>query len=151
MMSKQSTLKIIVLVVGGAVLNVGLLAFSGWILERKFDLREHFLEAQRSPAASAALADAFRAKDVWADLLVIPIVGCLIGAYAGLVRGRKPALFAVGCLMPVLLYEIMTEPVQGWSAPLKVRYFGMRVLGFLLAMLVAASLRGFLDKGVSSA
>lgn len=148
--SKRNVLKIIVLLVVGAAFNLILLAFAGAILESKFDLRQHFLDAQRYPAASEALAEAFHAKDFWSDLGAIPIIGCLIGVYAGLVQRRKPALFAIGCLLPMLAYEVMTQPVRTWPTLLSARYFGMRVVGFLLAILVAVSLRGFLNKGASS-
>ena len=147
---KQSALRIIVLLVGGVVLNIILLAFAGAILQSKFELRRHFLEAQQSPAASKALTDAFRAQNLWWDFVAVPIVGCLIGAYAGLFQKRKPALLAVGCLVPMLTYELVTQPLRTWPVALDLRYFGTRAAGFVLAILVAASLRGLRDRRTSA-
>jgi len=151
MISFKSALKIIALLVGGAVLNVLLLAFAEAALEKQVQLRQHLLEAQQSPAASGSLSEAFRTKDVLADFIVVPMIGCLIGAYAGVLQRRKPGLLAVACLLPMFLYEVASQPVGAWPAQVDARYFGMRLLGFLLAIAVAASLRGLRDKRASAA
>jgi hypothetical protein len=132
--------------VGGVFLNLLLLALAGALLERQFDLRGHLLAAQRSGVVSNDLEGAFRAKDVWADLVAVPIIGCLIGVYAAFVQKKTPALLAVACLLPISVYEIATEPVGRWSRLVDMRYFGMRVVEFLLAIAVAALLRRFLDR-----
>jgi hypothetical protein len=117
---KPAALNFLALLLCGLALNVVFLGFTGAILERKFELRQHFLEAQRSPPASEALAEAFCAKDVWGDFVAVPIIGCLIGAYAELLQRRKSALLV--CLLPMFAYEVLTQPVRTWPVFLDAGY-----------------------------
>lgn len=135
--SKGNALRSIGLFVLGVVLNVMILAFFSMILLNHLQARQYFFEASRSPAASEALRRAFDVKDAWMDFVAIPIIGCLIGAYAGLLQRGRPVLLAIGCLLPTFLYEIATEPIHAWSSLADLRYFGTRTLEFLLAVVFA--------------
>lgn len=136
--------------VGGVLLNIALYVAAGAILTKELDLHRRLLEAQHSALAYSSLVESFHLKDTWADFGVVPIIGCIIGAYAGFLQRKRPALLALACLLPMFLYEITSQPVGTWSAWTNVRYFGMRAVALLLAIGVAASVRRFSDRRSSA-
>jgi hypothetical protein len=148
--TKTRVLRVFVVFVGGVLLNFLLLAFAGQMLMRQLEMRKHFLEAQHSAAAYNDLAEAFRSKGMWVNFAVMPMIGCLIGAYAAFCQREKPALLAVACLLPVLVYEITSQPLQSWPLRTDLQYFGVHALEFTLAVVAAAFLREFLNKRRSS-
>ena len=133
MISLKNCSKITALIVGGILLNIVLLIGAEALLEKQFSLGQKLLAAKASPAASEAFLDAFHTKDMWADFIVVPVIGCVIGIYAGILQKRGPAALAIACLAPELLYEVISEPVRTWPAGLDIRYFGMRLVELLLA------------------
>jgi hypothetical protein len=144
--TKTSVLRVFVVFVGGVMLNFLLLAFAGQILMRQLEMRRHLLEAQHSAAAYNDLAKAFRSKSMWVDFAVMPMIGCLIGAYAAFFQREKPALLAVACLLPMLVYAITSQPLRRWPLLTDLRYFGVYALEFSLAVVAATLLRGILNK-----
>jgi hypothetical protein len=144
--SGTKPLRMFFLFMGGVLLNVALYVVAGAMLIKQFDLQGQVLQAQHSAAAYGGLTNSFRTKDLWADFAVVPIIGCLIGLYAALLERKKPGLLAVACLLPMFLYEVISQPVGAWSVLGDIRYFGARAVGFLAAVGVALSLRGFLNR-----
>jgi hypothetical protein len=83
------------------------------------------------------------------DFVVLPIMGCALGAYAGLLRKTKAPVLAIACLLPLLIFEIVGDPVGTWSNLKDIQFFGMRALELFLAGIVALGIRRALDARIS--
>jgi hypothetical protein len=84
--------------------------------------------------------------------VAVSMIGCLIGMYAALLQREKAPLLAVACLLPMFMYvTFASQPVRTWPLRTDVLYFSMHAVVFLLAVVTAALVRGFLDKRQSPA
>ncbi len=91
-------------------------------------------------------AKAFRAKkNMWSNFAVIPVMGWLKGIYAAFFQKKGMPILAIACLLPLIVYELATEPVQIWSIRADVQYFGMRGVEVLLAIISSLSVCSWLD------
>jgi hypothetical protein len=144
---KTKPLRVVAVFVGGVLLNFLLLAFASQILLKQLEPGRYWSDAQHSAAAYNALPRTVRVKEMWVVFVAVPMIGCLIGMYAAFVQREKAPLLAVACLLPMFVYVAFTsEPVRTWPLRTDVLYFSMHAVVFLLAVVTAALVRGFLDK-----
>lgn len=145
----KKALRILSVFIGGALLSFVLYVLAAATMESHFGIQKHLLEAHTSDAAYTSATTALRAKNEWRDFLALPIIGCLIGVYAAFVQRKRAPILAVACLLPMLAFEANGVSVGSWAFITDLQVAASRAAEFLLAVVAAVSLRGFLDRRVS--
>lgn len=146
----KKALRVLAVFICGALLSFVLYVLAAALMESYFGVQKHLLQAHTSNAAYTSATTALRAKNEWRDFLALPIIGCLIGAYAAFVQKKRAPMLAVACLLPMLAFEATGVSVGSWAFITGLQVAASRAAEFLLAVVVAVLLRGFLDRRHSS-
>ena len=142
--------RILPIFICGVFLSFVLYVLAGAFMQSHFQLQKQLVEAHGSDAAYANATATFRTMNEWRDFVALPIIGCLVGVYAALCQKKKASILAVACLLPMLVFEATGVSVQAWPFITDLQVLASRTVEFLLAIVVAASVRGFLNRRNSS-
>ena len=130
-------LRTAVVLVVGVFLSFVLLSLAGYVLASHVGLAHGLSEASRSPSECSSCGTQFVRAGLWSRFVVEPIIGLGVGLFVGIFQKKRVGLIAVGCLIPLFLFEIAGRRWADWSSLSLLIEVGSMLLQAAIAVLAA--------------